>query len=93
MVPVAGAFKPHPVAMVNGWLIRNLPDWTDFKVLGRVECIGIWLGPAVLDDQFRNPLAKLKHRTCTIAKSQLQPSMAIRSYNTRAVPVLSFVAQ
>ncbi len=85
MVPVAGASKPDLVEIVTGWLIGSLPDWTVFQVLDRIEYLGFWLGPAVFDDQFRDPLAKFKNRTCTIAKSQLQPSMAIRSYNTRAV--------
>ena len=85
--------SPGSIQIVRAWLAANIPDWADFHITNHAKCLGFFLGPTAGSQQYVEAVAKFKHRIDMIHSSGISAIEAIKQYNTRAVPVLGYIAQ
>ena len=93
VVPTAVNYSPHAVELYRNWLAANTPAWYGFHVDPEGKYLGFMLGPAANDSSWTNPLHKWIKQAKTIGAAQLPGSVGTHLYNSRAVPVLGYVAQ
>ncbi len=79
--------------LVSNWLRDNIPQWVGFKVVGAAKYLGFFLGPLSGALQWNAPINKYLSRIHKIGASNAGAALASYSYNTNAVPVLSYVSQ
>jgi len=78
---------------ISKWLKRNIPDWQDFAVKSSTKLLGFYLGPEAGKMNWTEQEAKIRTRVHSIKTSQAPSSLNAHTYNSRVVPVTSFVAQ
>ena len=81
------------VEIIHDWLTRHLPDWSLFNVVKAAKYLGVWMGPAAGELQWRDPTTKWEKRAVTVVDLSVGSFDAAQLYNTRAVPVLGYIAQ
>ena len=79
--------------LVASWLKANLPLWEGFNIVPCAVYLGFFLGPQALSKQWEAPLKKFQQRVQEIAHAHAPASITAYTYNCKAVPVLSYVAQ
>jgi len=75
------------------WLQRNIPEWQDFAIKNCTKLLGFYLGPGAGTMNWTEQEAKIRQRVQAISSSQAPSSLNAHAYNTRVVPVTSYVAQ
>ena len=93
LVPVAHALPLHIITIIKDFLTSRIPDWADFNIPVTAEYLGIWLGPKSSGKQFIPQTDGFLSAVRTIAAAQVAPSIAVKAYNSRAVPKMSYIAQ
>eukprot|EP00973_Karenia_brevis_P065645 9125462-Karenia_brevis.AAC.1 len=93
IVPVSQLLTLHVSTIIKDFLISRIPDWSDFNITGTAEYLGIWLGPKSPEKQFTTQIDGFLSAVRTISAAQVAPSIAVKAYNSRAVPKMSYVAQ
>ena len=78
---------------IRRWLETNIPSWKAFNIASSGKYLGFHLGPSSADKQWVAPSAKWRLRASAIASTHSPASAASHLYNTRAVPVMGYVAQ
>ena len=78
---------------IKGWLAVNLPSWVSFQVCSTAKYLGFFLGPEAGAHNWAGPLRKFRDRVAAIRASDAPVSIAVYTYNIRAVPVTSYVSQ
>ena len=78
---------------VSRWLRNNLPDWANFKVASSAKYLGFLIGPGAGAKMWEGPMKKLENRILAIKNGQASLALNAITYNTRVVPVTSYVAQ
>jgi len=81
------------VSIYRDWLAAHLPQLAGFMIRSIAKYLGFHSGPVADDQDFCEPLRKFRARTHLVASSTLALAQAASSFNARAVPVLSYVAQ
>ena len=79
--------------IIKQWLIKSLPNWSNFKIALAAKYLGFYLGPRSAELVWKAPIAKWKTRAREIARSHLSPLLAAVSYNSRAISVLGYISQ
>ena len=75
------------------FLNQQIPSWANFQVTDAAEYLGIWLGPKAETENWVTQIAKLLDRTALISDAGPPTSLAIGTYNVKAVTVLSYPTQ
>ena len=75
------------------WLRKNIPEWKNFKVAPTAKLLGFFLGPHAGSQNWAGPLKKYANRMQAIKNGQASVAINAFTYNTRVVPVASYVAQ
>ena len=71
-----------------------IPEWGGFVVAKCALYLGAWLWPTLGDQQWAAAISKLASRAKAIANAPSScPIAAASLYNSRALPVVSFLAQ
>ena len=93
IVPTGAPYSPHLAECIKDWLCRNLPAWAAFHVKPSAKYLSFWLGPRSANLQWCSPAHKWSCRALLAAGADSAASTTILRYNTRALPVLGYVAQ
>ena len=78
---------------MSRWLRNNLPDWANFKVASSAKYLGFFISPGAGAKMWEGPMKKLENRILAIKNGQASLALNAITYNTRVVPVTSYVAQ
>ena len=78
---------------IERWLCAHLPKWKSFNIASRGKYLGFHLGPTSAAMQWVAPSAKWRLRAKAIASTHSPAAAAAHLYNTRAVPVMGYIAQ
>ncbi len=92
IIPLA-PFSDALVAGIKTWLATHIPDWVIFSVKDAAKYLGFFLGPAAGKHQWIAPIKKYMDRATAINASQAAVSLCSYSYNVRALPTLTYIAQ
>jgi hypothetical protein len=93
LVPLMQNISEELVALIKGWLVRELPDWKDFTVKGCSLYLGFHLGPAAGVVQYDRVVRKFMMRANKIADTHSSAAVSAHLYNTRVVPVVTYLTQ
>jgi hypothetical protein len=93
LVPTSQQLTPNLEKRIKCWLGENLHDWMDFLIKPRSLYLGFYLGPTAQEIQFDKVHAKWTQRANAIAARHASAAVSAHLYNTRAVPVLGYLAQ
>ena len=75
------------------WLMRNIPDWAEFKIKDATKLLGFYVGPAAGTYNWTEQIAKCNSRVRCIQTAKASVKLNVHTYNIRVVPVFSYVAQ
>ena len=78
-----------PLQFLRNFLNKHIPSWANFQITDAAEYLGIWLGPKAGIKNWVAQIAKLLDRTVLISDAGPPTSLAIGTYNAKAVTVLS----
>jgi len=78
---------------VNSWVRKHIPQWGEFEAKGFAELLGFFVGPLAGPQQWLKPLSKFSRRIHDMKYAGASINMNTYDYNSRALPVLSYVAQ
>ena len=78
---------------ITRWLKRNIPDWEHFKVQDATKLLGFHIGPKAGAYNWNEQINKMKARMSVIQASSASIKLNALTYNTRVVPVTSYIAQ
>jgi len=87
LVPLC-AFSEEVHANVCRWVAHNVPEW---KPLAKL--LGFYIGPQAGTMMWQGPLTKYKDRINDIKRGCASIALNCHTYNTRIVPVFSYVSQ
>ena len=93
IVPIAVVFSDEVAEQFKEWLANLIPEWSHFAIKSVGKYLGFILGPASEGKSFEAPLRKWFSRSRTIHTSGMPAPAAVMSYNSRAISVLTYVAQ
>eukprot|EP00959_Pyramimonas_sp_CCMP1952_P278021 5811772-Pyramimonas_sp.AAC.1 len=93
VVPLASRFSPVIANDYKNWIEQNIPSWSEFPVRDQLKYLGIWLGPSVTTESWREPFAKWVDRGFQLAIQGAPAGTVAHLYNSRVASVLSYVAQ
>lgn len=79
--------------IISCWLHQNIPQWEKLEITSAAIYLGFFLGPKALQSQWTAPTKKYSARVAEIARSGAPAALAAYAYNSKAVPVLGYVAQ
>ena len=86
-------FSNELVLSIKRWLALNIPHWVNFAIKPCAKYLGFFLGPSAGTCQWVAPIKEFVERVDIIGASNTGPSLAAYTFNTRAVPVVSYVGQ
>ena len=78
---------------ISKWLKRNIPDWQQFCVKDATKLLGFYIGPKAGKLNWVEVVSKVRERIRTIQGSSASVSINAHTFNTRILPVTSYVAQ
>jgi len=78
---------------ITKWLRRNIPQWAEFKVESSANLLGLYVGPGASKQNWHKQLCKIKDRVKAIQNGAATITLNSIAYNSRVVPVTSYVAQ
>jgi len=78
---------------ISKWLKRNIPEWQQFAIQTSTKLLGFYLGPEAGKMNWTEQEAKIRTRVRFIQMAQAPISINAHAYNSRVVPVTSYVAQ
>jgi len=81
------------IGYVRRWLETNIPGWRGMKIQACAKYLGFYLGPKAGGSQWVNAMGKFHARCSQTKQDNLPIKLAISRFNTRAVPVLGYLAQ
>lgn len=86
-------FSAEIASQIKQWLTRKLPAWADFAVKPTADYLGFCMGPAAGLASWDGPLKKYETRSRMVKETRSAYRDAARLYNSRCLPVLSYVSQ
>ena len=81
------------VLAVKAWLTQEVPDFANFILSDCGKYLGWILGHKADLNSWSSPIQKFKNRICEIVGGKAPATASICRYNSRALTVLSYVAQ
>ena len=78
---------------ITKWLKRNIPHWANFEVLDTTKLLGFYIGPGAGRKNWAEQISKCKTRIQNIQSAKASVKLNVHTYNTRVVPVFSYVSQ
>jgi len=75
------------------WLRRNIPKWSELSIDSAANLLGMYIGPGANALNWHKQLRKMKDRVKAIQSGSATITLNVISYNSRVVPVGSYVAQ
>ena len=79
--------------IINKWLKRNIPQWSNFSISDTTKSLGFYVGPAAGRENWIEQAAKIRQRIRFIQAAQAPVKLNTHTFNSRVVPVTSYVAQ
>ena len=92
LVPLC-VFSQEVHDQVCKWVAHHLPDWKLFKVKPLAKLLGFFIGPMAGTKMWDGPLTKYKDRINDIKRGSASIALNCHTYNSRIVPVFSYVSQ
>ena len=92
LVPLC-VFSQEVHDQVCKWVAHHLPDWKLFKVKPLAKLLGFFIGPQAGTKMWDGPLTKYKGRINDIKRGSASIALNCHTYNSRIVPVFSYVSQ
>ncbi len=80
-------------SLISNWLARQPPERKTFQISKAAKYLGFFLGPGAGARQWTLAVKKWKDRSLDIAFSHMGSLLAALIYNSRAIPVLGYIAQ
>ena len=90
-VPLGAPFSDALALTVKLAISRAAPRWSGFSIQASATYLGWRMGPCAQIAQWADALAKYRHRVEMIATTNVMPFWAMKLYNERCVPVLSYL--
>ena len=84
---------PGILQRVSTWVGKHIPVWSEFEVTGAAELLGFYVGPLMAGHHWIKPMRKCKKRVYEIKHAGAATALNAFDYNSRVLPVLSYVAQ
>ena len=75
------------------WLQRNLPEWANFSVEDTTKLLGFFIGPKAGRKNWTDQCSKMRSRVQSIQHANASIKLNSHTFNTRVVPVTSYLAQ
>ena len=75
------------------WLRRNIPEWQHFSIQGCTKLLGFYIGPQAGRFNWTEQASKMKIRVQSIQLAEASIKLNAHTFNTRVVPVASYIAQ
>ena len=75
------------------WIARNIPEWREFRVDSCTKLLGFYIGPDAGRVNWTEQAQKILTRVQSIRLSQAAINLNVLAYNTRVVPIPSYIAQ
>ena len=93
IIPLEGSFSETLQDAIKNWLHEKVPAWAFFSIRLAGKYLGFMIGPGAKDQSWVEPLRKWKLRAKEISTSGMPTAAAITAYNSKAITLLSYVAQ
>ena len=93
LLPLAASLSAHITEIIRDYIRTRIPDWINFQISSLAEYLGIFLGPDAGCQYWSNQLYKYYQRLNVIAESGVATMLAVKAYNLKVVPVLSYPLQ
>eukprot|EP00973_Karenia_brevis_P019080 2616097-Karenia_brevis.AAC.1 len=93
LIPLAAPLSAHTIEIMRDYIRTRIPDWISFRITSSAEYLGIFLGPDAGCQYWSNQLCKYYQRLNIVGKSGVATSLAVKAYNLKVVPVLSYPLQ
>ncbi len=84
---------PELSQRIKQWLLTNLPDWAEFRIVSKGKYLGVYLGRDAGKETYALPCSKYLERVDEIASGSAPSLVSVLRYNERAATVFSFVSQ
>ena len=84
---------PETLIAVREWVSEHIPDWNEFEVTGAAELLGFFVGPWMSSHTWVKPMRKFRKRVFDIKIAGAATIFNAFDYNSRVLPVLSYVSQ
>ena len=78
---------------ISKWLRRNIPEWQHFCFKEATKLLGFYIGPKAGTSNWVDQISKVRERIRTIQCSGASVSRNAHTFNSRVLPVTSYVAQ
>ena len=75
------------------WLQRNLPAWEKFAIEDATKLLGFYIGPKAGRKNWADQCCKVRSRVQSIQHAKASVKLNTHTYNSRVVPVTSYIAQ
>ena len=92
LVPLC-QFSDKVAQDIRKWLRRNIPNWANFSIACCTNLLGLYLGPGAGALNWSKQIVKIRDRVKSIQHSAAPIQMNVHTFNSRVVPVPSYVAQ
>ena len=93
LIPTRASCTPHLVECIRSWLVSHVPAWANFKISSKGKYLGFMLGPGADESQWAPVIAKYVERASLIASAHTAACVTAFRYNSRAIPLLNYLAQ
>jgi len=78
---------------ISKWLRRNIPEWANFSIEDTTKLLGFYIGPGAGRKNWTEQASKMRSRVQSIQHATASVNMNVHTFNTRVVPITSYVAQ
>ena len=78
---------------VRDFVSRNIPEWSEFQVVGAGIYLGLGVGPLAGDIMWKKAELKWTSRTLALSNAKVAPSLAVQQYNIRALATSGYITQ
>ena len=92
LVPLC-QFSDKVAQDIKKWLKRNIPEWSEFSIASCTNMLGLYIGPGAGTLNWTKQITKIKDRVKAIQSSSAPIRLNVLTFNSRVVPVASYVAQ
>ena len=89
-VPLKSGFD---AASIHSWIVRHVPLLSGARILAALKYLGLYLGPQAASWNWNSQRAKFSSRVKAIIRSGAPLGASLSLYSSRAMTVLSYVAQ
>ena len=74
-------------------MLHHIPQWQTFKIKPLAKLLGFYIGPQAGSMMWHGPMTKYNDRINDMKKGSASIALNCSTYNTRIVPVSSYVSE